>query len=265
MSAGAPAGRIGVFLGRENQTAACSPSAHLPLSRVGCVTDTSQRLLDAAVEALRIRGIAGTSGRVIAALAGVNQALIFYHFGSVDGLLDAACRAATEQQIGRYRARLAEVSSLRELLEVGCELHARERQAGNVTMLAQLLAGAQQDAKLAATCKEALSLWTTEIGAVLGRLLADSPVAEIADIPGLARAVAAAFIGIELYDGVDPDGAAAALSALQQLVVLAEAADDLGPVVSRALRARLRRAGQPRNREGARIAADRPDRARPGR
>ena len=97
------------------------------------------------------------------------------------------------------------------------------------------------------------------------RLLADSPVAEIADIPGLARAVAAAFIGIELYDGVDPDGAAAALSALQQLVVLAEAADDLGPVVSRALRARLRRAGQPRNREGARIAADRPDRARPGR
>ena len=58
---------------------------------------------------------------------------------------------------------------------------------------------------------------------------------------GIARAVAAAFIGLELFEGVDPEGGRAALDALERLAVLAEVVDELGPVARRALRARLRR------------------------
>jgi hypothetical protein len=66
-------------------------------------------------------------------------------------------------------------------------------------------------------------------------------VAEIADVPGLSRAVSAAFIGLELYEGVDEAGAARALEAIDQLAVLIEVMDELGPIARRALRSRLKR------------------------
>jgi AcrR family transcriptional regulator len=206
------------------------------------VTSTKDKLLDATIETLRTHGIAGISARTIAATAGVNQALVFYHFGSVDQLLAAACTTATAERAAVFRDRFAEVGSLRELLAVGRELHATEREAGNVAVLAQLLAGAQADPKLAAATAAALDLWVRELETVLDRVLRPTPLAEVTDVPGLARAVAAAFVGIELYEGADPRGAGHALDALDRLGALLEAFDELGPVATRAVRAKLRRA-----------------------
>jgi AcrR family transcriptional regulator len=211
------------------------------------MSETRRKLIDGTIATLRARGIAGVSARAIATAAGVNQALVFYHFGSVDDLVDVACREATAEAVDRYRARFSEVESLRELLSLGRLLHEQEQAAGNVAVLAQVLAGAQQDARLASAARHALQLWVDEVGGVVDRLLRDSPIATIADSSGLAQGVAAAFIGIELYEGVNPEGAAAALAALEQLAVLAEVLDDLGPVARRALRARMRR-GAPSSR-----------------
>src|SRR5262245_50580382 len=63
---------------------------------------------------------------------------------------------------------------------------------------------------------------------------------------GLARAVSAAFIGLELYEGVDPTGATTALDALDRLAVLTDMVDDLGPLAHRALRRRARKERPPR-------------------
>ena len=208
----------------------------------GMVGDTRRKLLDGAIASLRDNGIAGASARVIAAAAGVNQALIFYHFGSVSELIDAACREAAAGQVAVYRPRFEAVSSLRELLVLGQELHASQREAGNVAVLAQVLAGARYDSRLAGAAQSALLLWAGEIESTLRRLLAGTPVAEVADAAALARVVTAAFIGIELYEGADPDGAAAAFAALDQLSVLVEVFDELGPVARRAARSRIRRA-----------------------
>ncbi|EWC60249.1 hypothetical protein UO65_4357 [Actinokineospora spheciospongiae] len=205
------------------------------------MADTRGRLIDGAIETIRAHGFAGTSARTIAATAGVNQALVFYHFGTVHDLLRAACLANTEARVARFADRIAAVADLRGLLALGLALHAEERAAGNVAVLAQLLAGAQTDPSLAEATAAALRLWIDPIEAALVRLLADSPAAEVLDTAGLARAVSAAFIGLELYEGVDPGGAAAALDALDRLAVLVEVVDDLGPVARRALRGRLRR------------------------
>jgi AcrR family transcriptional regulator len=205
------------------------------------VADTKQRLIDGALTAIRTHGIAGTSARTIAAAAGANQALVFYHFGTVDDLIATACRVATEQRVELYRPRLAAVGSLRELLDLGRALHEEERAAGNVKVLAQTLAGAQMDEKLVAPTADALALWTSEIEVVLRRVLVDSPFTEMADPAGLARAVSAAFIGLELYEGVDPAGAASALDALEQLSLLLEVVESLGPMARRALRNRTRK------------------------
>jgi hypothetical protein len=53
--------------------------------------------------------------------------------------------------------------------------------------------------------------------------------------------VSAGFIGLELFEGVDPAGARQALGALEQLAVLVEVVDDLGPVARRALRVKVRK------------------------
>lgn len=206
------------------------------------MADTKVALLDATLQVLRDRGITGMSARVIATQAGVNQALIFYHFGSVDALVDAACREGAAARVTFYRDRFAKVNSLHELLGLGRELHRQEQDGGNVAVLAQVLAGAQKDPVLAAAGRYAMDLWVTEIEHTLGRLLAFSPVREAIDVAGLSRAVAAAFVGIELYEGVDPAGAESALAAIDQLSVLIEVVEDLGPVARRALRSRLKKA-----------------------
>ncbi|KOX24513.1 TetR family transcriptional regulator [Saccharothrix sp. NRRL B-16348] len=205
------------------------------------MADTRQRLIDGAIDTIRRHGITGTSARTIAATAGVNQALVFYHFGSVHELLEAACLAATEARVASFAAGLDEVADLRELLDLGRRLHAEERSLGNVMVLAQLLAGAQSDPELAKATSAALELWIRPVERALDRLLADSPLADVVDTAGLARAVCAGFIGLELFEGVDPAGAHAALDALERLAALVDVVQDLGPVARRALHAKLRR------------------------
>ena len=77
---------------------------------------------------------------------------------------------------------------------------------------------------------------------MLPRVLPATPLAGLVEPAGLARAVAAGFIGLELYDGVDPDAAGAALASLDAIGALVAAFDGLPPVARRAVRARARRA-----------------------
>jgi AcrR family transcriptional regulator len=206
--------------------------------------ENKSQLLEGALRTLTEQGIAKTSARTVAAAAGVNQALVFYHFGSVDELLAAACRYGAERAVARYRDRMAAVTSLSELLAVGRQVHEEERAGGHVTLLGQLLAGAQTHATLGPATAAGLELWIAEIEKVLTRVLAATPFGEFADPAGLARAVAASFVGIELYEGVDAPGATAALDALEQLGALVAALEDLGPVAQRTVRHHLRRTGR---------------------
>jgi AcrR family transcriptional regulator len=208
---------------------------------------TRDKLLRATQEALVEDGIAHLSARTVATRAGVNQALVFYHFHTVSELVEAAARAMSDASIEHYRERFDAVDSLTGLLALGREVHERERSAGNVAVMAQLMAGAQRDEVLARAARYALDLWRTEVEAVVRRVLEPSPLADVVDPAGLARAISAAFVGLELYEGVDAEGAAAGLESLERLGVLVEAVDDLGPVARRAVRARLRRSGRGRS------------------
>jgi AcrR family transcriptional regulator len=204
------------------------------------MSGTRAKLVAAAAQTVRESGVAAASARAIAARAQVNQALIFYHFGTVSELLEAACRQAVDDSATYYRDQFSTVTSLTGLLAVGRELHERERAAGNVAMMAQFMSGAQHDPVLARAANYAMARWTAEIEAVVGRVLQDSPLAEIADVAGLARALGAGFIGLELYEGVDAEGMARALESLDQLALVVEVVNDLGPVARRALRSKLR-------------------------
>ncbi|MDT0303729.1 TetR/AcrR family transcriptional regulator [Streptomonospora wellingtoniae] len=205
--------------------------------------ETRTRLLAGALQTLVEHGIAGASARTIAGAAGVNQGLVFYHFGSVDNLLAEACRYGSGQRVARYRDRFAAVASLDELVELGRVVHAEERAAGHVATLGQLLAGAQSHPRLAEATAAGLELWIAELEQVLARVLSGGPMAGLVDVGGLARAMAAGFVGLELYEGADSAGAERALASLEQLALAAAVVEEMGPLAQRALRARLRRGG----------------------
>ena len=65
---------------------------------------TRTRLIDAAIETLKAEGFAGSSARAIAERAGLNQGLIFYHFGSVANLLLAALDSVSARRMEQYGA-----------------------------------------------------------------------------------------------------------------------------------------------------------------
>lgn len=205
---------------------------------------TREKLLDATLRVLAEQGIAKASARTIATAAGVNQALVFYHFRSVDELLAAACEYGARQRVATHGPALRAVGSLTELVAVARDIHAQEQAAGNVALLGQLLAGAQSHPRLAAPTAAGLQLWIAEVEAVLTRLLAQTALADVVDVPGLARAVSASFVGLELYEGVDATGADRAFGALEGLAGVLGVLEELGPLERTALKRRLRRTGR---------------------
>jgi AcrR family transcriptional regulator len=185
---------------------------------VPTAVDTPTRILDAALAALRADGIAGVSARSIARHGGFNQALIFYHFGSVEGLLVAVARSESERRSALYAEALREVTSLSELVAVARRLHDEEFQAGTVAALTQMLAGAVGSEDLSRGIREALDPWTSLVGETITRLLGDTPYAELLPAADLTAAVAALFIGIELLTGINPDAAGDSLFGTMEAV-----------------------------------------------
>ncbi|WP_374999983.1 TetR/AcrR family transcriptional regulator [Aeromicrobium sp. CTD01-1L150] len=200
---------------------------------------TRRRLVEATMTTIRTHGIAKVSARTIATTGGLNQALVFYHFGSVDALVAEACLVSTAERVASFEERLDDVNGLADLVRLAQDLHAQEKQLGNVTILGQVLAGSQTNPALAEVTGKALSLWTERIQQVLTVVLADSPLGEALDPALLAELVSAAFIGIELVEPTRPDEGGS-VAALDRLVPLAQALDDLGPLARRAVRSALR-------------------------
>ena len=190
------------------------------------------------MQTIRTHGIAKVSARTIATTGGLNQALVFYHFGSVDALVAEACLVSTTERVEVFEQRLDEVQGFADLLRVAQELHAQEKELGNVTILGQVLAGSQTNPQLAEVTGKALDLWTSRIERALAGVLDGSPLGDALDAALLAELVSAAFIGIELVEPTRADGGSVA--ALERLVPLAQALDDLGPLARRAVRAALR-------------------------
>src|ERR1700684_4222437 len=79
------------------------------------LTGTKLQIAEAALETLKAKGFAGASARVIAQAGGFNQALIFYHFGSVRNALLAALDLISERRLADYGPAFEEARTPSEL------------------------------------------------------------------------------------------------------------------------------------------------------
>ncbi|MDZ4827338.1 MAG: TetR/AcrR family transcriptional regulator [Actinomycetota bacterium] len=171
--------------------------------------DTRTRIIQATLTTLREDGIVNASARAIARKGDFNQALIFYHFGSVTELLVAAAAWEGRQRADRYAGRLAEVKTLPEIVAVARELHTEEVGEGGLNVLTQLLAGSASSPELKVGLLAAFAPWRKLVEEAVERTLADTPYAGVVPAEQMAYAITALFLGIELLHTLDPDQSAA--------------------------------------------------------
>ena len=93
------------------------PAATRPARRTASAAATRIDLIDGAIEALHVVGFAGASAREIARRADCNQALIFYHFGSVTDLLLAALDEVSARRLTAYSGLLDSAVTLTDLID----------------------------------------------------------------------------------------------------------------------------------------------------
>jgi AcrR family transcriptional regulator len=195
------------------------------------VGDTRAALIEAAITALRESGFAGASARRIAQRAGCNQALVFYHFGSVNELLIAALEEVSARRMAAYRDLLDRSGTLAELIAGARAVFEADLDAGHVTVLTEMISGAQSVPGLGERVAAVLAPWRDFAAEAVRGVLAASPVAQLLPADEAAHAVVAGLLGLEMLANLDGDRAAA-LALFDRAQAVADVLDRLRPVVA---------------------------------
>lgn len=170
---------------------------------------TRAALVAGAVDALREVGFAGASARDIAQRAGCNQALVFYHFGSVNELFLAALDDLSARRLAAYTEIVDRAASLTELIDSARAIFSADLDAGHVTVLVEMITGAQSTPGLGEQVAARLAPWRRFAESAVRKGMRGSPVASLLPAGELAHGVVAGFLGLELLAGLDGDRTAA--------------------------------------------------------
>jgi AcrR family transcriptional regulator len=169
----------------------------------GVSQDTKDRIVSAAIASLKEDGYAGASARAIAARGNFNQALVFYHFGSVRGALLAALDRTSAQRMAAYQSAAADANDIPTLVAVASAIYHEDLASGHMKVLAELVAGASTDPELGPAIVERVEPWIDFAHETLARVLADTPFASFLPAGDVAYAIVAQFLGLELLTHLD--------------------------------------------------------------
>jgi AcrR family transcriptional regulator len=186
---------------------------------------TRRQLADAAIETLKTDGYVGASARAIAQRAGLNQGLIFYHFGSVANLLLAALDSVSEERLERYEAEVSGVTSPTQLVEVAEGIFRNDLDAGYITVLVEMIAGASSTPGLGPEVSARIQPWRAFAQSSVEASLGASPLGGVLPAEEIAHAVVALYLGLEMLSHLDgdPEPALALFARARQIAPLVEA------------------------------------------
>lgn len=158
--------------------------------------ETRVALMDAAVRLTATAGTKALTARGIASEAGVNQALVYYHFQGVDGLVHEAYERATLAMIAEFSDDLEGVTSFEGLYAVGARLAGRAAEDGSAALLSHVVAAAHHDEAMAVMLSTSMGHWRGAVGAAVRRILDSRGVAGAVDVEGLTSSLAASTVGM---------------------------------------------------------------------
>jgi len=181
-------------------------------------------MIDAALETLRSKGFKGATARAIAGAGGFNSALIFYYFGTLNGLLLAALDHSSEQRMERYRAAADEAESLEDLAEVAMRIYSEDVEGGHITVFSELVGASLSQPELAPEIMARAQPWLDFVEETITDVLKGSPFEHVVPTRDLAFAVIAFYMGVNLLTHLDEDR--------ERIVSLFDVARSLAPLIS---------------------------------
>jgi AcrR family transcriptional regulator len=156
-------------------------------------------MIAATLETLKEEGFAGASSRAIARRGSFNQALVFYHFGSLDGLLLAALDATSAERLARYREAVAGAASADELIALMAQIYNEDRASGHLTVVSQMVAGSLARRELAPEVRARMEPWLEFAEQTIARFVGPTLA------PDLALAAVTFYFGVNLLSVLDPE------------------------------------------------------------
>ena len=166
---------------------------------------TKLQILEATLETLKNEGFTGATSRAIARAGGFNQALIFYHFGTLDGLLLAALDQTSEERLERYRQAIADAETVDMLLAAVARLYAEDRERGHMTVVAQMVAGSAARPELKPALVERMEPWIALCEDAIGKGFGWLGLPELVPRRELAYAFVTFYLGVNLMTQLDED------------------------------------------------------------
>jgi AcrR family transcriptional regulator len=173
------------------------------------LSGTKAKIVEAALETLKAKGFAGSSAREIASAGGFNQALIFYHFGSVQNLLLAALDLVSARRMRAYEPAFGRAQTVSELASLAREIYAEDLDNGYVTVLGEMVAGGASNAELGGEIVARLEPWIAMVERKLRDVLAGSLFESLVPPRDVAFAIIALYLGMDMLGHLEGDHARA--------------------------------------------------------
>jgi AcrR family transcriptional regulator len=175
----------------------------------GGLAGTKLEIVHAALETLKTVGFQGASAREIARTGSFNQALIFYHFGSVRNLLLAVLDLVSARRMDAYRPAFSRASTIPELASLAREIYTADLEQGYVTVLGELVAGGVADRELGREVVARIQPWIEMVEHKLRELLAGSILEAAIPARDVAFAIVALYLGIDMLSHLEESHVAA--------------------------------------------------------
>jgi AcrR family transcriptional regulator len=200
------------------------PADHDTLSTAADLAGTKLQIVEAALESLKANGFAGSSARAIAHLGGFNQALIFYHFGSVQNALLAALDMISERRLAEYRPAFEAARTAPELARLARRIYDEDLERGYITALGEMVSGGVSDPILGAEVAARIEPWIEMVEGKIEQLLAGSPLRALASPADLAFGIVSLYFGVDVLSHLQRDRgrAESLLDLVARLAALAE-------------------------------------------
>jgi AcrR family transcriptional regulator len=188
------------------------------------LSGTKLQIAEAALETLKANGFAGASARAIAHVGGFNQALIFYHFGSVQNALLAALDLISERRLADYGPAFDAAQTPSELGRLARAIYNEDLERGYITALGEMVSGGVSDPVLGAEVTARIEPWIGMVQRKLEALLGASPLGALASPADLAFGIVSLYFGVDMLSHMQRDRARAEslLDLATRLATLAE-------------------------------------------
>jgi AcrR family transcriptional regulator len=166
---------------------------------------TKLQIVEAALRTLRTKGFAGATARVVAHEGGFNQALIFYHFGSVRNLLLAVLDLISERRMAEYAPAFERARRPGELARLARTIYADDLERGYITVLGEMVSGGMTDRVLGAEVAARIEPWIAMVERKIEQLLGDLPALLLASPRDLAFGLVALYFGVDMLSHLQAD------------------------------------------------------------